>query len=49
MDSKDLINIDDLVRQRLGGGEEGELPGAWPRMLHGTKAGRTTAKELVNK
>jgi hypothetical protein len=31
MDNK-MINIDDLVRQRLGGGEEKELPGAWLRM-----------------
>ncbi|NDC40051.1 MAG: hypothetical protein EBZ77_00605 [Chitinophagia bacterium] len=34
MDSRDLINIDDLVQQRLSGGVEQELPGAWPRMLH---------------
>ncbi len=27
-----LINIDDLVRQRLGGGEEQERAGAWLRM-----------------
>ena len=27
-----LINIDDLVRQRLGGGEERERSGAWMRM-----------------
>ncbi len=27
-----LINIDDLVRQRLGGGEERERSGAWLRM-----------------
>ena len=27
-----LINIDDLVRQRLGGGEESERAGAWLRM-----------------
>lgn len=33
MDNRNLINVDDLVRQRLGGGEEQELPGAWPRML----------------
>jgi hypothetical protein len=32
MDSNNLINIDDLVRQRLGGAEERELPGAWSRM-----------------
>ncbi len=29
---KNLINIDDLVRQRLTGGEERERPGAWLRM-----------------
>ncbi len=27
-----LINIDDLVKQRLGGGEERERPGSWSRM-----------------
>ena len=27
-----FINIDDLVRQRLGGAREPELPGAWSRM-----------------
>jgi len=27
-----MINIDDLVRQRLSGGEEQELPGSWMRM-----------------
>ncbi len=31
MDSN-MINIDDLVRQRLGGGEEQERSGAWLRM-----------------
>src|ERR1700722_9998911 len=31
MDSN-LINIDDLVRQRLSGGEERERSGAWLRM-----------------
>ncbi len=29
---KDLISIDDLVRQRLGGGEEQERSGAWLQM-----------------
>ena len=29
---KNLINIDDLVRQRLGGGEEREQAGSWDRM-----------------
>ncbi len=29
---KNLINIDDLVRQRLGGGEEREQSGSWMRM-----------------
>ncbi len=29
---KNLINIDDLVRQRLGGGEEQEQAGSWGRM-----------------
>jgi hypothetical protein len=29
---KNMINIDDLFRQRLGGGEETERPGAWMHM-----------------
>lgn len=29
---KDMIHIDDLVRQKLGGAEEEERPGAWLRM-----------------
>lgn len=29
---KNMINIDNLVQQRLGGGEEQERPGAWLRM-----------------
>jgi len=29
---KNMINIDELVRQRLGGGEEREMPGSWLRM-----------------
>src|SRR5688572_25944267 len=29
---KNMINIDDLLRQRLGGGEEKERPGAWLQM-----------------
>jgi len=29
---KNMINIDDLVRQRLGGGEERERPGSWMQM-----------------
>jgi hypothetical protein len=29
---KNMIKIDDLVRQRLGGGEEEERPGAWLQM-----------------
>ena len=29
---KNFVNIDDLVRQRLGGGEEQERSGAWLRM-----------------
>lgn len=29
---KNLVNIDDLVRQRLGGGEEQERAGSWGRM-----------------
>ncbi|RYD58943.1 MAG: hypothetical protein EOP56_01565 [Sphingobacteriales bacterium] len=29
---KNMINIDDLLRQRLGGGEEKERPGGWLQM-----------------
>ena len=29
---KNFVNINDLVRQRLGGGEEQERSGAWLRM-----------------
>ena len=29
---KNMINIDDLIKQRLSGGEEPEMPGSWMRM-----------------
>ncbi|MBS1783413.1 MAG: hypothetical protein JSS78_10130 [Bacteroidetes bacterium] len=29
---KNMIHIDDLVKQRLAGGEEPQMPGAWQRM-----------------
>jgi len=29
---KNMIHIDELVKQRLGGGEEREIPGSWARM-----------------